>query len=215
MILNHFFVRRSSTWTALIARIRQNIKKGKPNAIPAPPSPLQQVIQPIPKPRPFLPEFTIVMPMIRGSHRKLNLLTQAIIGIPMPEAIVQMRMSPKKLAENVLKTLMLARQRILNMVLPIPLAGQRQAEIATEQQKIEAEQLLHKFVIKGASVGRGPYLNRIDYKGRGRHGIIRRPHTTMQLIIGTVDEAKRVDKLIRPHNYYYKENPVVRSRLDY
>ena len=77
-----------------------------------------------------------------------------------------------------------------------------------------ANELVSKYSILQASVGRGPYLKRPDYKAKGRMGIRKRPHATMKVQFGIVEEGRRVEKLLR-HTVTIQEHKPVFVRLGY
>ena len=138
-------------------------------------------------------EFWIRTGLFRVSSQKLNLLGRQISRLPLSTAILQMKFSQKKAARDIYSLLLQAQSRI------------NQLKIGDNDQ--------NKFIVKQAVVGKGSYLKRIDIKGRGRHGIIWRPHSflRLQLAIPDIDAAIKKRFKVRIH----KENKPVMTRLDY
>ena len=139
-----------------------------------------------------LKEFWIRTGVFRVSSQKLNMLGRQISRLPLPKAILQMKFSPKKAARDVYSLLMQAQARIINASNPADPS---------------------KFVIQQALVCKGTYLKRIDIKGRGRHGIIWRPHSFMRIQVAIPDAEK--DLLKRFKVRVPKEDKPVMVRLNY
>lgn len=138
-------------------------------------------------------EFWIRTGLFRVSSQKLNMLGRQISQLTLSNALLQMRFSQKKAAREIYSLLLQAQSRI-------------------NQFKV-GEKDPSKFIIKQAVVGKGPYLKRIDIKGRGRHGVIWRPHSflRLQVAIPDIDAAIKKRFKVRIH----KENKPVMTRLDY
>ncbi len=154
------------------------------------PSPWSQTA-PKKQPKP-LTQFWIRTSMFRVSSQKLNLIGRQISNLSLPQAIVQMQFSPKRAAKEVLSLLLQAQGRI---------------KAAPEKPDSSA------FTIQQAVVGKGTYLKRIDIKGRGRHGIIWKPHSFLRVQVGIPDAdalLKKRFKVCVP-----RENKPVMVRLDY
>lgn len=147
-----------------------------------------------------LNQFWIRTPLFRVSSQKLNLLGRQISRLSLPTAIAQMKFSPKKAAKDVHQLLLQAQARIVN--LPSKL------DDATIQVNDPA-----KFIVQQALVGKGPYLKRIDIKGRGRHGVIWRLHSFLRLQVAIPDEDAALRKKFKVR--IHKENKPVMTRLDY
>lgn len=130
--------------------------------------------------------------MFRVSSQKLNLLGRQITNQSLPKAIVQMQFSPKKAAREVLSLLLQAQARI---------------KAAPEKPDPAA------FTVQQAVVGKGTYLKRIDIKGRGRHGVIWRPHSFLRVQVGIPDEDALLQKKFKVR--IQRENKPIMVRLDY
>ncbi len=207
------FRRCNSTWstmTSLWNRIRSNagpmnkIISNEPTAIKSG-SDKTDLVQPIltpwttisPQKREPLNDFWIRTGLFRVSSQKLNLLGRQISRLPLPNATLQMKFSLKKAAKEVRALLLQAQARIIKLD---PLDG---------RQIIDPS----KFIVQQAVVGKGPYLKRIDIKGRGRHGQIWRPHSFMRLQIAIPDEDATLKKRFKVR--IARENKPVMTRLDY
>ena len=139
-----------------------------------------------------LTQFWIRTGMFRVSAQKLNLLGRQITNLPLPQAIIQMQFSPKRAAREVLSLLKQAQGRI---------------KAAPERPDPSA------YTIQQAVIGKGTYLKRIDIKGRGRHGVIWRPHSFLRLQVGIPDADALLKKRFKVK--IAKENKPVMVRLDY
>lgn len=140
-----------------------------------------------------LTQFWIRTGMFRVSAQKLNLLGRQISQLPLPNAILQMKFSPKRAAREVHSLLLQAESRIK--------AGPKGTPEAS------------KFIVQQAVVGKGTYLKRIDIKGRGRHGVIWRPHSFLRLQVGVPDENLLLKKRFKVR--IQKENKPIMLRLNY
>lgn len=141
-----------------------------------------------------LTEFWIRTALFRVSSQKLNMLGRQITRLPLPMAILQMKFSPKKAAKEIHSLLVQAQARIANL---------------PKEQFNDP----NKFVIQQAVIGNGPYLKRIDIKGRGRHGVIWRPHSFLRLQVAIPDADAVLRKRFKVH--IHKENKPVMVRLNY
>jgi len=129
--------------------------------------------------------------MFRVSPQKLAMLAKQITGLPLEAAMIQMQFSPKKSAHNIFALLSNVRANLL-----------------LKKQNTE------KYVVQQALVGRGPYIKKIDIKGRGRHGIIRHPHAFIRILLTIPNERKELTKLVQVKRFP-KENKPIMCRLDY
>jgi ribosomal protein L22 len=148
-----------------------------------------------------LNQFWIRTALFRVSSQKLNLIGRQITRLPLPMAIAQMKFSPKKAAKEVHQLLL-----------------QAQARISHLPSKLEDDSIVQindpsKFIVQQALVGKGPYLKRIDIKGRGRHGVIWRPHSFLRLQVAIPDEDAALRKKFKVR--IHKENKPVMTRLNY
>lgn len=211
------FRRYNSTWstmTSLWNRIRSNAANSIVKTEPLPPTSTSEKVnlnlatdkrQPIltpwttisPQKKEPLTDFWIRTGLFRVSSQKLNLLGRQISRSPLPKATLQMKFSVKKAAKEVYALLMQAQARISKLD---PLDGRQIVDPS-------------KFIVQQAVVGKGPYLKRIDIKGRGRHGVIWRPHSFLRLQIAVPDEDTMLKKRFKVR--IAKENKPVMTRLDY
>lgn len=141
--------------------------------------------------KPIGNELWMQTPFFRGSTQKLNLLGRQISGLQLDAAILQMRFSPKKAAKEALEVLCKIRLKIQG-------EGARPAE----------------FYIKQIDVGRGTYLKRMDFKGRGRFGIMWKGHRFMRVCVHKPDPRRLVAKLLRIKHFPREDKPILR-KLDY
>ncbi|KAJ2352215.1 39S ribosomal protein L22, mitochondrial [Coemansia sp. RSA 2618] len=96
------------------------------------------------------------------SPRKLRMLGNQITNMPITEAIRQMDFSAKKASARVRSALVWGRKN------------------AIFQKQMNPDDMFLKLV----RVGKGPkFPKKIDYKGRGRFGIIRKPKAHMRFVV--------------------------------
>ena len=138
-----------------------------------------------------------------------------INGIKLDEAIRQTRFCAKRPAIKVYDLLKQARANVKQQVYP-PMVpdGKKLGDLVTRGMLGRASELVSKYSILQAIVGRGPYLKRPDYKAKGRMGIRKRPHAMMKVQFGIVEEGRRVEKLLR-HTVTIQEHKPVFVRLEY
>jgi len=98
---------------------------------------------------------------MKGSVKKVNMVAKLIRKLPVPLAMAQLRYSKKARSNEML--------RMMN-------AG---VEAAKESHGLSTEELFVGIV----NLGRGPYLKRIDIKGRGRTGLITIPCTHVTMVL--------------------------------
>ncbi|KAK2681361.1 hypothetical protein RAB80_003154 [Fusarium oxysporum f. sp. vasinfectum] len=123
------------------------------------------------------------------SVKKLVMLARQIAGKSVDDAIVQMKWSKKKMAAEIgyyleeARDLAIAQRgmglgKVNNEILKTP------KKIQTVDGKwIEIEDPTRMYIAQ-SWVGRGPWRGkRIDYKGRGRMGIIRHPSTSLTVLL--------------------------------
>ena len=156
--------------------------------------------------------------LFKTSMKKLAPLTRQIAGKSMDEAILQMRFSKKKAAQDVLGHLIQARNEAiavkgmgLNSSQPLPQAGpvvldpsitpagenQRANKKSKDGSKTETD-----MYIAQAWINRGPYGSEPDYRARGRVYIMRPPHTGMSVLLKEEktrarEKAQKEEKAIR------------------
>lgn len=208
----HLSRRNGSTWSTMSSlwnRIR-SANSNKPTStintnansisVNSNPSTNSTVLTPwtiSPQKREPLTDFWIRTSLFRVSSQKLNLLGRQIARLPLPAASLQMKFSLKKAAREVHSLLLQAQSRISKLD---PLDGRQITDPS-------------KFIVQQALVGKGPYLKRIDIKGRGRHGIIWRPHSFLRLQLAIPDEEAALKKKFKVR--IAKENKPVMTRLEY
>lgn len=204
----------SSSWS--MSRLWNTMKKGlaAPQAHPAVPvkpapaaphaagSPARSTAQPSssnvlwePAPKAWSPgalrRFEVETPMFRCSPQKLADLGRQVSGLPIDAAALQMKFSAKRPAKQLYQLL-------------------TQAEAnAKLRERSPAD-----YVIREAVVGRGKYMKRIDIKGRGRSGIISKPHAFMRFVLEIPDERKEIARLLRVRGVPREHKPAY-IKLDY
>ena len=122
---------------------------------------------------------------IPTSVKKLVMLARQVAGKPLDDAITQMKWSKKKMAAEVKYYLEEARDMAIaerGMGLGKGMGGEKPNDPRRIQNK-EGKWMNVKnatdMYISTSWVGRGPIrARRIDYKGRGRQGIIEHPQTS-------------------------------------
>ncbi|KAJ1854667.1 39S ribosomal protein L22, mitochondrial [Coemansia sp. RSA 1822] len=103
--------------------------------------------------------------------RKLRMLANQITRLPITEAIRQMDFSAKRASARVRSALVWARKN------------------AIFQKQMNPDNMYLKLV----RVGKGPkFPKKVDYKGRGRFGIIRKPKAHMKFVVWEKQEEKPV-----------------------
>ncbi|KAJ1917945.1 39S ribosomal protein L22, mitochondrial [Tieghemiomyces parasiticus] len=96
-------------------------------------------------------EFTFKTANYKTGYRKLRFLAKQISGKPVQEAIDQMEFSSKRWARNLMHNLASARTNVARF------------------QGIDPANL----IVSRTWTGKGKYTKRLDFKGRGRAGMIR------------------------------------------
>lgn len=129
--------------------------------------------------------------MFRCSQQKLSDLARQLCGLPLDAAILQAKFSPKKASEVLYQTLAQA------------------LSMAKARNKSPSE-----YIIKEAITGRGKYMKRLDIKGRGRCGVICRPHAFMRFVMAIPDERKELAKLLKIRHFPHEHKPSY-VKLDY
>ncbi|OCF38762.1 50S small subunit ribosomal protein L22 [Kwoniella heveanensis CBS 569] len=107
------------------------------------------------------------------SHRKLNDLSRQIAGLPVDEAIVQMQFSEKRASSWVKSTLAIARDHAMDKNLK-----------------------RDKLVVAETWVSKGPKIQRLDIKGRGKYGIKHHPSAKIHVVLreGKTHEEKMAER---------------------
>ncbi|KAJ2485086.1 39S ribosomal protein L22, mitochondrial [Coemansia sp. RSA 2050] len=106
-------------------------------------------------------EYTYSTANFHVSPRKLRMIGNQISGLPVTEAIRQMKFSSKKASDRIKHSLVWARKN------------------AMFQKEMNPDNMF----IKLARVGKGKYRKRMDPKARGRYGIIRVPYAHMKYVL--------------------------------
>lgn len=128
----------------------------------------------------------------RISPRKLNMLARQITGLRVKEAAVQMRFSRKRASKNIGALLHRVRATLTN------------------NYKIPAE-TAEKYTILAAWVGKGHYLRRIRFHGRGRHGVMHRKFAHLKILLRLVPDMPtdrnerhlvKMGKFFKRHSLY-------------
>ncbi|KAG8625532.1 hypothetical protein KVT40_007283 [Elsinoe batatas] len=136
-------------------------------------------------------EVTVKSENFKTSTKKLGMLARQIQGKSVDEAIVQMRFSKKKVAQEVKKHLEYARD-MATVSRGMGLQGRIEGEVETPKQAgpVDIERKdgkrytvddTSKIYVDQAWVGRGPYGQEPDYRARGRINIMRPPWTHLSL----------------------------------
>jgi large subunit ribosomal protein L22 len=129
--------------------------------------------------------------MFRGSTQKVAELGRQLSGLPLDAALIQTQFSARKAAEKLHQALVQAKEAA-------KLRGHTPSE----------------YVIKEAVTGRGKYLKRLDIKGRGRCGIIKKGHAFMRFVLEIPDERKELAKLLKVKHFPREQKPAY-VKLDY
>ena len=122
-------------------------------------------------------------PFLPTSVKKLTKLANQIAGKPIDEAIVQMRFSKKKVAQDVLKTLNIARDKaIVERGMGLGKAEGRtgasvEIELKDGKKKIVTDRT--SIYVDQAWVGRGSYTGELEYRAMGRTYVLKHPTTSM------------------------------------
>ncbi|KAF6795873.1 hypothetical protein CSOJ01_13342 [Colletotrichum sojae] len=142
-------------------------------------------------------------PFLETSVKKLVHLARQIQGKTLDDALVQMAFSKKKMAREVKHQLEEARDlAVVTRGMGLGNAGQQNAKGATKPVKIQTRDGKgftvddpSSLYVAQAWVGKGPWRSKsLDYKGRGRFGIIQSPSTSISVVL------KEEKTRIREHN---------------
>lgn len=155
-------------WDRLRTGLQQKVLKQKSNAGTKESVPGATKIQELVKKRRStekvkqpVESFFLQTKMFKCSQQKLAMLGDQITRTKLSEAIIQMHLSPKKASKKVLFLLQSARNRIMQ----------------TSTYPSEA------YYIRQAITGRGTYRKELDFKARGRFGIISHPEAFIKVEI--------------------------------
>ncbi|KAK7550722.1 ribosomal protein L22/L17 [Phyllosticta citricarpa] len=139
-------------------------------------------------------EDLVKSPWIKTSVKKLNLLARQIAGKSLEEAMLQMRFSKKKAAQDILQHLEYARDhaivsRGMGLGKVNGTAGSPTA-IRTKDGKKKLVADKTGLYVDQAWVGRGTYGRAYDYRARGRVNVMRLPSTSISVKLK--EEATRI-----------------------
>ncbi|TKX20728.1 putative 54S ribosomal protein L22 [Elsinoe australis] len=161
-------------------------------------------------------EVTVRSQNFKTSVKKLGMLARQIQGKTVEEAIVQMRFSKKKVAQEVRKHLEFARDKAVvsrGMGLKGVIEGEQEepvvetpVDIQTKDGKRYTVEDRSKIYVDQAWVGRGPFGQEPDYRARGRVYVMRPPWT--HLSVKLKEEGTRV------REWQEKEQKRHKQRLD-
>ena len=117
------------------------------------------------------------------SPRKLNKLAHQISGLPVGEAILQMKFSEKRASERIKSTLALARNHAVDKGL-----DQGRLVVGTfSLRDLHSVMSLQLTIFLGASaeswVSKGRTIKRIDIKGRARFGIKEHQQARLHVVL--------------------------------
>ncbi|CAK9019877.1 50S ribosomal protein L22 [Durusdinium trenchii] len=96
---------------------------------------------------------------LKGSVLKLNMVARLIRRLPVPEAMLQLRYCRKVRSHDFMVMI------------------KHGCEVAKEKMGLEP----HELNVAIVNLGRGPFLKRIDIKGRGRSGLLTLPYTHVEI----------------------------------
>ncbi|KAI8297530.1 54S ribosomal protein L22 [Colletotrichum sp. SAR11_240] len=134
-------------------------------------------------------------PFLETSIKKLVHLARQVQGKSVDEAILQMRYSKKKMAREVKYQLEEARDlAIVSRGMGLG-KSHDPIKIETKDGKALRVDNSSKLYVAESWVGRGPWRSKsMDYKGRGRFGIIQSPSTSISVVL------KEEKTRLREHN---------------
>ncbi|KAI1331642.1 ribosomal protein L22 [Xylariaceae sp. FL0255] len=164
--------------------------------------------------------------MLPTSTKKLVPLARQIAGKTVEDAIIQMRFSKKKMAKEVQHQLERARDfAIARAGMGL---GQANGEVLETPRKIvtkEGKKLVvrdpTRLYVDQAWVGKGPMRGmRINYHGRGRRSRMRKPSSTLSLILKEEKTRirlhdERVDKAAKKAPWVHLPNRPVTAQRQY
>ncbi|KAI8376802.1 ribosomal protein L22/L17 [Blakeslea trispora] len=134
-------------------------------------------------------QFSFSSANFKTSPRKLNMLARQIRNLPVDEAIRQMEFSDKRSAKKILHNLAFAKKN------------------AADQKGMK------DMVVSQAWVGKGKYIRRINFHGRGQFGLMHKKEAHIKFILKEAP-AKNTDKTDRRNIRGWKENKKTWTPLD-
>jgi large subunit ribosomal protein L22 len=116
----------------------------------------------------LLPEYSAIanLRMLRVSPRKLNLVAQMIRGKRVDKALNDLTFSPKRIANDVKKTLLSA--------------------IANAENNHGLD--IDKLFVSEATVGKALVMKRLDIRGRSKAGRIKKAFSHLRIIVSEIGE---------------------------
>ncbi|KAF2458460.1 ribosomal protein L22/L17 [Lineolata rhizophorae] len=126
-------------------------------------------------------------PLLKTSAKKLNLLARQVAGKPVDEALLQMRFSRKKVAQEVRDHLEMARDeavvmRGMGLGKAEGTAGDpTEVELKNGQRRLVTDRT--GIYVAEAWVTKGSYGLFMDYRARGRRNRLRIPYTRINYIL--------------------------------
>lgn len=116
--------------------------------------------------------FWIETEKFKCSPQKLSMLANQISRTRLSHAIIQMQLSPKKASVRIHQLLM---------------RGKAMVESSVQNGQKKDAKASTEYWVKQAMVGRGSYVKEIDYKAKGRFGIIRHPEAFIRVELAPWD----------------------------
>lgn len=110
---------------------------------------------------------------MKGSVQKANHLARLVRKLMVPDALVQLRYCRKQRSGEFMQMI------------------KEGVKYAEEKHGLPAEKLQVAIV----NLGRGPFLKRVDFKGRGRTGVIRIPSTHVHIVLREKPTSAHYEKL--------------------
>jgi ribosomal protein L22 len=112
----------------------------------------------------------------KTSMKKLSPLARQIAGKPIEDAILQMRFSKKKVAEDIRKHLLQARdEAVVVRGMGLPEQPTESTDSTTSSKTKEPGQT--NIYVAEAWANKGPYGREPEYRARGRQNMLRPPYT--------------------------------------
>ncbi len=105
--------------------------------------------------------------MLRTSPQKLNLVAQAIRGMPVEKALAELTFSRKRIAQHVKKVL--------------------ESAVANAENNHDLD--IDSLVVERAFVGKNIVMKRWRARARGRTGKILKPFSEITIVVKEVEEA--------------------------
>jgi len=112
---------------------------------------------------------TAVLRGTKGSPKKFNAFLRVIRGLKVEDALIQCDLSPKRVAKTVGAVIQSAIGNAVN------------------NQGLDRDRL----VVALATVGKGTYLRRVSYHGKGRSGVMHRARSHVAIELEESDKVKR------------------------